>query len=79
MALDLKNLSPEANKFLKALLAEGVQLKDEVLHRIFRRVDNPAGCEKCGARTKLAAENAAGALVTTCCGDVVIPAPKKDK
>lgn len=77
--IDPKHLSPECAKFLKAIVAEGVQLKDEVLHRIFRRVENPSGCEQCGARTKMAEEKPNGALHTVCCDSVVSPAPPKGK
>ncbi len=65
--------------FLKAMNAEGLKLGHEVLERIFRRLENPAGCELCGARTKAASVAQDGALVTNCCGATVTPAPKKEK
>lgn len=64
---------------LKALKAEGVELGEDKLNRVLRRLDNPAGCESCGARTKLAGENPDGSLSLLCCGEVIVPAPKKGK
>lgn len=66
-------------KLRKALLAEGVHIPEEQLKRVIRRLFNPAGCELCGARTKVSTERADGSLRTVCCGAVTSPAPRKEK
>jgi hypothetical protein len=61
----------DLKQILAALDAEGVKPAKDVLERVVRRITNPAGCEKCGARTKVGKPLADGSLLT--------PAPKKEK
>lgn len=51
-----------------ALRAEGVNVDQEVLTKVFRRLANPAGCEKCGSPTKVGTVDAKGVVKLACCG-----------
>lgn len=53
-----------------ALIAEGHEFKEDVVDRVFRRLENPSGCESCGANTKVAVASGEN-LVTACCDTVV--------
>lgn len=70
-------LGVDEKKIREALKAEGVEVEEAVLKRVFRRIFNPAGCEKCGAVTKVAVEHKDGSLKTVCCSDTVMHAPKR--
>jgi hypothetical protein len=51
-----------------ALAAEDIVVDEEALLRAFRRLANPAGCERCGAVTKVGTFDNRGVLKLNCCG-----------
>jgi hypothetical protein len=54
-----------------ALTAEGVELPEEVLDRVWRKLTNPDGCEHCGQHVKVGVNkvvNRRKVFVTACCG-----------
>jgi len=54
---------------LKAALAEqGFDVNSEKFTIALRKAENPAGCEWCGARTKVAVEDKRKTLKLACCG-----------
>ena len=60
----------DLNTFKKALEAEGFDLTDIKFVRAFRKAANPAGCEHCGANTKVAVPDLKkkNSYVLACCG-----------
>lgn len=50
-----------------ALTAEKVKISKEVLTRVWRKLDNPSGCEFCGQHVKVG-EVVDGKMFTKCCG-----------
>lgn len=57
----------EIQAFLNALTEQGVDVSDEKFTIARRKAENPAGCEYCGARTKMATMDKR-TLKLTCCG-----------
>lgn len=61
----------EIQTFLDALKEQGVDVSDEKFTIARRKAENPAGCQWCGARTKMAREVTKGKskfLELACCG-----------
>lgn len=60
---------------LAALKAEGINTETDKFKRAFRKAQNPAGCEHCGANTKVAipenANDPDGPHKLACCGKKV--------
>ena len=59
------------NALKAALTEQGFNVDDEKFTVALRKAENPAGCEWCGARTKLAHEVTKGKnkiLELACCG-----------
>lgn len=43
----------DIERLKKILVAQDINIEDERFVRAFRIFENPAGCEMCGARTKI--------------------------
>lgn len=60
---------------LKHMAAEGLSVEEPKLQRAIRKAVNPAGCEHCGANTKMAVpvnpNKPEGAHKLACCGKKV--------
>lgn len=66
-------MSADINRLKKLLEAEGVDTTNEPFVRALRRFQNPAGCELCGALTKVgvvvpAKGKTPSYVKTSCCG-----------
>lgn len=48
---------------------EGVEIDEQELRRVFRRIDHPGGCKHCGANVSLVKDDpkVKGGLVLVCC------------
>lgn len=64
------------NTLLSALAEEGIEIESSEFTRAVRRATNPAGCEHCGARTKVGVNVKNGDFALACCGHVVTAAKK---
>jgi len=53
--------------FTEALKEQGFDIHSEKFVMALRKAQNPAGCEWCGARTKMAVEDKKKNLVLACC------------
>lgn len=66
----------DLERLKQILVSQDVNIEDERFVRAFRIFENPAGCELCGARTKIGVTVAARGKVpahtkTACCGTKV--------
>lgn len=62
----------DIERLKKTLVGENIDISDERFVRAFRKFQNPAGCEDCGANTKIAVAVAAKGKTpahtkTACC------------
>lgn len=69
----------EAKAIKEALRAEGFDVDSVEFTRAMRKVENPAGCEFCGARTKVGVGDAKGKIVLACCKRDITAKPSKEK
>jgi len=46
-------MSVDLERLKKIMVSEGIVIDDERFVRSFRKFQNPAGCELCGANTKV--------------------------
>ena len=63
----------DIQRLKKALESEGIDTESEAFVRALRKFENPAGCELCGARTKVGVVVPAKGktpehIKTACCG-----------
>lgn len=63
----------DLNRLKEILVTQGFDVEDERFVRAFRIFENPAGCELCGARTKVgtyvpAKGKTPAYTKTACCG-----------
>lgn len=66
-------MSADLERLKKIMVSEDIDITDERMVRAFRKFENPAGCELCGARTKVAVHVPAKGKIashykTACCG-----------
>lgn len=63
----------DIERLKKIMVSQDINVEDERMIRAFRMFENPAGCELCGGRTKVAVHVPAKGKVpshykTACCG-----------
>ena len=66
-------MSADLDRLKKIMMSQDINVDDERFARAFRLFENPAGCELCGARTKVAVHVPAKGKIashykTACCG-----------
>jgi hypothetical protein len=63
----------DLERLKKIMVSQGINIEDDRFVRAFRIFENPAGCEDCGARTKVAVPNPKkkNSYMTGCCKKVI--------
>jgi len=69
-------VNADLERLKKIMVSQDINIEDERFVRAFRLYENPAGCELCGARTKVANVVPAKGktpehMKTACCGQKV--------
>lgn len=69
-------MSADLERLKKIMMSQDINVDDERFVRAFRLFENPAGCEMCGARTKVGVVVPAKGktqeyVKTACCGKKV--------
>lgn len=66
----------DLNDLKAALRAEGLEVDNKVMDRVFRRLTMPEGCEHCGQHVKVGVVKR-GKIYTACCGTLVSASKEK--